>query len=62
MAFTAAFVMGISKAGIKGITIIVVALMALAFGSKKSTGLILTMLVVGDIFAIIYYDKQAKRK
>ena len=62
MAFTAAFVMGVSKSGIKGIAIIVVTLMALAFGSKQSTGLIVPMLVVGDIFAVIYYNKHTQWK
>lgn len=38
LALTAAFVIGISKAGIKGIAIINVTLMALAFGAKESTG------------------------
>lgn len=62
MAFTAAFVLGVSKAGIKGIAIIIVTLMALAFGAKESTGLIVPMLIVGDIFAVIYYNKHTQWK
>ncbi len=62
MALTAAFVLGVSKAGIKGIAIIIVTLMALAFGAKESTGLIVPMLIVGDIFAVIYYNKHAQWK
>lgn len=62
MAFAAAFVMGVSKAGIKGIAIIIVTLMALAFGAKQSTGLIVPMLIVGDIFAVIYYNKHVQWK
>jgi len=36
--------------------------MALAFGAKESTGLIVPMLIVGDIFAVIYYNKHAQWK
>lgn len=60
LAGTAACVIGISKAGIKGIAIINVTLMALAFGAKASTGLLVPLLVVGDIFAVIYYHRHAQ--
>ena len=30
--------------------------MALAFGARESTGLIVPLLLVGDIFAVIYYQ------
>lgn len=62
IAFTAAFVLGVSKAGIKGITVIIVTLMALAFGAKQSTGLIVPLLIVGDIFAVIYYNRHTQWK
>jgi hypothetical protein len=61
-AFIAAFILGISKAGVKGIGIIIVTLMALAFGAKESTGLLVPLLIVGDIFAVIYYNQHAKWK
>ncbi|MBC6999108.1 MULTISPECIES: sulfite exporter TauE/SafE family protein [Bacteroidota] len=59
LAFTAAIVIGLSKAGIKGIAIINVTLMALAFDAKASTGIVVPLLVVGDIFAVIYYNRHA---
>ena len=62
LAFFGALVLGISKAGIKGIAIITVTCMALAFGSKQSTGLIVPMLILGDIFAVIYYNKHTQWK
>jgi len=62
LALTAAFVIGISKAGIKGIAITNVTLMALAFGAKESTGLIVPLLVVGDAFAVVYYNRHAQWK
>jgi uncharacterized membrane protein YfcA len=52
-----AFFFGWSKAGIKGLGIFLVTLMALSFGSKNSTGIVLPLLMVGDVFAIIYYRK-----
>lgn len=60
MAIAAAMVIGLSKAGIKGIAIINVTLMALAFGAKESTGLVVPLLVAADIFAVIYYNRHAR--
>lgn len=34
--------------------------MALAFGARESTGLIVPMLIAGDIFAVIYYNRHAR--
>lgn len=62
LAFIAAFVIGVSKSGIKGIAIIIVTFMALAFGAKNSTGLIVPLLIVGDIFAVIYYNRHTQWK
>lgn len=61
-AFLAAIIAGISKAGIKGIGIVSVALMALAFGAKESTGLLVPLLVVCDLFAVIYYNRHTQWK
>lgn len=58
-AITAAFIVGLSKAGIKGITILNVTLMALAFEAKASTGLVVPLLIVGDIIAVVYYHRHA---
>jgi len=60
IALTAAFVIGVSKAGIKGIAIINVTLMALAFGAKESTGLVVPLLVAGDVFAVVYYNRHTR--
>lgn len=62
LAFTAAFVVGISKAGIKGVAIINVTLMALAFGAKESTGLVVPLLILADIFAVVYYNRHTQWK
>jgi uncharacterized membrane protein YfcA len=62
LAFLAAFVVGISKGGIKGIDVLTVTLMALAFESKASTGILVPLLIMGDIFAVIYYNRHAQWK
>ncbi|MGB5667938.1 MAG: sulfite exporter TauE/SafE family protein [Maribacter sp.] len=62
LALTAAFVIGLSKAGIKGIAIINVTLMALAFGAKESTGLVVPLLIFADIFAVVYYNRHTQWK
>ena len=36
--------------------------MALAFGARESTGLIVPMLIVGDIFAVIFYNRHSRWK
>ncbi|WP_373519668.1 sulfite exporter TauE/SafE family protein [Pricia sp.] len=58
-AITAAFIVGLSKAGIKGIAIVNVTLMALAFEAKASTGIVVPLLIVGDLIAVVYYNRHA---
>ena len=60
LAFLAAFIVGLSKSGIKGIAILGVILLALVFGGKSSTGILLPMLIAGDIFAVIYYHRHTQ--
>ncbi len=62
LAFLAAFLLGLGKGGIKGITILTVTLMVLAYGAKSSTGIILPLLIAGDIMAVIYFKKYTKWK
>lgn len=56
----AAFIIGLSKAGIKGIDMMNVTIMALVFGSKASTGIVLPLLCVADVLAVIYYHRHAQ--
>ncbi len=60
LAALAIFILGLSKAGIKGISIAAVTLMAMVFGGKASTGIIMPMLIAGDIFAVIYYKRHVR--
>jgi len=56
----AAFTLGLGKAGIKGIGVITVILMVLVFGSRNSTGALLPMMIIADIFAVRYYNKHTQ--
>lgn len=56
---TALFV-GFSKTGIGGISMLAIPLLATAFGGKDSTGILLPMLLMGDLFAIWYYRRSVE--
>ena len=56
----AAFIIGLSKAGLKGIDMINVTIMAIVFGSKASTGLVLPLLCAADIMAVWYYKRHVQ--
>src|SRR5689334_24324711 len=58
----AAFIIGLSKAGIKGIDMMNVTIMAIVFGGKASTGIVLPLLCITDIMAVIYYNRHAQWK
>jgi len=60
--FLAVFLLGLSKSGIKGIGILIVVILAYVFGEKASTGILLPMLIVADIFAVTYYHRHAQWK
>lgn len=62
LAFLAAFLIGVGKGGLKGMSILTVTLMALVYGAKASTGIILPLLIIGDILAVIYFKKHTKWK
>lgn len=56
----AAFLIGFSKTAINGMTMLVIPILATIFGGKESTGIILPMLLVGDVFAVYYYNRHAE--
>ena len=60
LAFSGAFIIGLAKAGLRGIDMLNVTLMALVFGGKLSTGIVLPLLCAGDIAAVIYYHRHAQ--
>lgn len=54
------FLLGIAKGGIKGLGAIISIITALVFGSRASTGIIMPLLIIGDTFAVIYYNRHAR--
>lgn len=58
----AALSIGMSKTGVQGIMLMIVPLMAMAFGAKESTGVILPMHCMADIIAVAYYKRIADWK
>jgi uncharacterized membrane protein YfcA len=62
LGFLAAFLIGVSKTGVPGIGILVVPLLATAFGGRASVGTMLPMLIVGDIFAVRWYRQHTQWK
>lgn len=55
----AALVLGMAKAGLSGLGLAIIPVMALIFGAKESTGVILPMLITADIMAVLYYRRNA---
>jgi len=55
-----AFIIGLSKAGLKGIEMLNVTLMAIVFGGKASTGIVLPLLCTADVLAVIYYRRHVQ--
>ncbi|MBI1692672.1 MAG: hypothetical protein FYV88_3950, partial [Bacteroidetes bacterium] len=49
LALLGAFIIGMGKAGLKGLDMLSVTLMAMVFGGKGSTGVVLPLLCVADI-------------
>lgn len=61
LALCAMFV-GMSKVGIPGISMFYIPVLALIFGGKTSTGILLPMLMMADIFGVSYYHRHAEWK
>lgn len=50
---------GMSKVGVPGVSMIVVPVMAFIFGAKQSTGVLLPILIMADVFGVAYYRRHA---
>ena len=53
---------GLGKTGIPGISIAFVPVLAAILPTRASTGFLLPMLIIGDIFAVTYYKRHAQWK
>ena len=58
--FLVALIVGVSKTGIPGIGILIVPLMAMVFGGRLSVGATLPLLILGDVFAVLWYRQHAR--
>ncbi len=58
----AAFIIGLTKGGVKGVDMLSVTIMAIVFGSKSSTGIVLPLLCFADIAAVAYYKRHVQWK
>jgi uncharacterized membrane protein YfcA len=54
-----AVMVGISKTGLPGMGILFVPLMAMVIPARQSTGAVLGILILGDVFAASYYHRSA---
>jgi uncharacterized protein len=54
-----AFLVGLSKTGIPGLGILNIAIFALVFPARESVGLVLLILICGDIVAVSTYRRDA---
>ncbi len=62
ISLTCGFLIGMAKAGVSGTGLMIVPIMAVVFGGKSSTGIVLPMLIIGDLFAVKYYNRHADWK
>jgi uncharacterized membrane protein YfcA len=60
LAVAAALCVGLAKTGFGGVGMAPIVLMALVMPARASTGALLTMLVVGDIFAVVTFRRHAR--
>lgn len=60
LAVAAAVGLGIGKAGLSGMSLFHVVIFAFLFGARESTGVVLPMLLVGDVFAVTAFHRHAR--
>jgi len=53
---------GLSKTGFSGLNSITIPIIAIIFGARESTGLVLPLLIFADILAVSYYRNHAEWK
>ncbi|MEI8096037.1 MAG: sulfite exporter TauE/SafE family protein [Spirochaetales bacterium] len=59
---TSGFFVGMAKTGVAGLGLIFVPIMAFVYGARASTGVLLPMLSMGDVFGVSYYRRHADVK
>jgi hypothetical protein len=57
-----ALFVGLTKTAISGLGLLTVIMMAIVFPAKISTGIVLPMLIFGDIFAVLFYRRHGNTR
>ncbi len=60
LAIAGAVGLGVGKAGITGLSLLHVIVFAFIFGARESTGIVLPMLLIGDVCAVTAYHQHAR--
>ena len=60
LAVLAAFGIGVSKSGFAGVSLVHVLVFIFLFGARDSTGVVLPMLIVGDVLAVVAFRQHAR--
>jgi uncharacterized protein len=60
LAIVAAAGIGIGKAGLAGMSLVHVLIFAFLFGARESTGVVLPMLLIGDVCAVRIFHQHAR--
>lgn len=58
----ASLLIGMAKTGVNGLGMVAMPLVAIAFGGKQSTGVLLIVLIFADLFAVWFYNQHANWK
>lgn len=62
LAALGAFTIGVSKTGLGGVSILFIALFANVFPPRLASGLVVPMLIIGDLVAVSWYRRFARWK
>jgi uncharacterized membrane protein YfcA len=60
LAIVGAMGIGVAKSGFSGVSLLHVLIFASLFTAKDSTGVVLPMLIVGDVFAVLIFRRHAR--
>ncbi len=60
LALVSAFGLGVAKSGFAGVGLFHVVVFAFLFGAKTSTGIVLPMLIFGDVCAVLSFRQHAR--
>jgi uncharacterized membrane protein YfcA len=62
LAVLAAMLVGVAKTGITGLSLLFVSMFASIMPARRSTGVVLPLMIVGDIVAVLAYRRHAQWK